>query len=67
MTPKDKAESLVAVMYDVDFWDDGDEPIMQHHHAVKCALRAVEELITYSKEWGDSQYWIEVKMEIEKL
>lgn len=75
MTPKEKAESLVAVMYDVDFWDDGDEPIMQHHHAVKCALIAVDEIIaTLNKEvyprfqYDDTfEYWENVKQEINNL
>lgn len=73
MTPKEKAESLVAVMYDVDFWDDADEPTMQYNHAVKCALRAVEEILEIKKEiWDDFHseyfdYWQEVKQEINKL
>jgi hypothetical protein len=45
MTPKEKAESLVSVMYDVDFWDDENQPTMQIHHAKKCALSAVDEII----------------------
>jgi hypothetical protein len=64
MTPKEKSDALVAVMYDVDFWDDDDSHTMQYKHAKQCALRAVDELINYSKEWDDSDYWEQVKQEI---
>jgi len=67
MTPKEKAESLLALMYDVDFWDDEDQPTMQHHHAKKCALIAVDELILDAYNNYYYNYWQEVKQEIEKL
>ncbi len=70
MTPKEKAESLLALMYDVDFWDDEDQPIMQHHHARKCALIAVDEIINVIEDnclEYDDNYWNEVKTEMNKL
>jgi|APGre2960657404_1045060.scaffolds.fasta_scaffold289248_2 hypothetical protein len=66
MTPKEKAESLVALMYDVDFWDDEDQHTMQHHHAKKCALIAVDEIISLVGRYTNN-YWEEVKREIDKL
>jgi hypothetical protein len=66
MTPKEKAESLVSVMYDVDFWDDEDQPTMQIHHAKKCALIAVDEIISLVGIYTNN-YWYEVKTEIEKI
>jgi hypothetical protein len=75
MTPKEKAEILVALMYDVDFWDDEDQTTMEHHHAKKCALIAVDEILKsqpydiYTIKQCDNmnKYWQEVKNEIEKL
>ena len=75
MTPKEKAESLIAIMYDVDFWDDEDQSIMQYHHAVKCALIAVDEIINSNPHsnplntgvYSTMNYWRQVKTEIEKL
>ena len=70
MTPKENAESLLALMYDVDFLDDEDQPTMQYHHAKKCALIAVDEVINVIEEnclEYDDNYWQEVKKEIEKL
>ena len=67
MTAKEKAETLVALMYDVDFWDDEDQPTMQHHHAIKCALIAVDEIIKEVQSlYHTIEYWQEVKREIEK-
>jgi len=79
MTSKEKAESLLALMYDVDFWDDEDQPTMQYHHAKKCTLIAVDEILEnlnkISKDlisfdyqpYSHLNYWNEVKHEIEKL
>jgi hypothetical protein len=70
MTPKEKAETLVALMYDVDFWDDEDQPTMQHHHAIKCAIIAVDEILeinSVDKDFDLSNYWQEVKQEILEL
>jgi hypothetical protein len=40
---------------------------MDQNDAKKCALICVEELINYSKEWDDDDYWQAVKREIIKL
>ena len=67
MTAKEKAETLVALMYDVDFWDDEDQPTMQHHHAIKCALIACDEVLGYMGADRGTEFWVEVKNEIQKL
>jgi hypothetical protein len=64
MTPKEKAQYLFDIYtnyvgeYDVD------------KHAKQCALIAVDEVLSYSKAHGFiglTEYWEEVKQEIEKL
>lgn len=74
MTAEQKAESLVALMYDVDFWDDEDQTTMQHHHAKQCALIAVNEIFDiaywqlYESGGGqEEKYWQEVKQHIQQL
>jgi hypothetical protein len=72
MTPKEKAEELLDAM----LTNYGDE----HHHctlyvAKNCATIAIDELIKDTVDWGirktfdegTSEYWQEVKKEIEKL
>ena len=66
MTPKEKAEALVAVMYDVDFWDDPNFPTMEYEHAKQCALRAVDEIINYCSD-EHIDYLEQVKQEIQSL
>ena len=75
MTPKEKAEKLVNRYLGLEyvlFQHDG-EPFtfpqgkITQGSAIQCALIAVGELIRYSKEWGDSEYWQQVKTEIEAL
>jgi hypothetical protein len=69
MTPKEKANQLVDKMYNVDFHDDAREIAMRYPHAIKCALVAVEELLSLC--WNGNktamEYWQQVKNEIEKL
>jgi hypothetical protein len=69
MTPKEKANQLVDRMYNVDFHDDAREIAMRYPHAIKCALVAVEELLSLC--WNGNktamEYWQQVKNEIEKL
>jgi len=74
MTPKEKANELVDKMYNVDFHDDAREIAMRYPHAIKCALVAVDEIIStvnmcipYLNEETYVKYWQEVKNEIEKL
>jgi hypothetical protein len=64
MTPKGKAQYLFDIYtnyvgeYDID------------KHAKQCALIAVDEVLSYSKAHGFiglTEYWEEVKQEIEKL
>ena len=66
MTPKEKAEELVERMYacvEINEWT-----------AKRCALIAVDELIKaatplYDSFWpvNTTEYWTEVKQEIEKI
>jgi hypothetical protein len=69
MTPKEKANQLVDRMYNVDFHDDAREIAMRYPHAIKCALVAVEELLSlcWNANKTAMEYWQQVKNEIEKL
>lgn len=58
MTPKQEAQELYDRYCNMNSHCDD---------AKECALIAVDKLISYSKEWDDSDYWQEVKQEIEKL
>jgi hypothetical protein len=67
MTPKEKAESIFHQMYKI-LWHTNAEPI----HCKECALIAVDELIKQESRWNNgsfypSNYWTEVKEEIENL
>jgi hypothetical protein len=56
MIAKEKAEELLAKFeHEICFTD-----------AKKCALIAVDELIKET-DWSETDYWTEVKQEIEKL
>ncbi len=71
---KEKAEELVDKMYYARRYKDAEDyiPLEAWKHAKQCALIAVDELI---KSWdkdlyencGASEYWQEVKQELEKL
>jgi len=76
MTPKEKAIDLMAGFYDIK----SNEPDygMEREMAKKCALIAVDEILNIipcCEEYGsngwvlidNSEYWEEVKKEIEKL
>jgi len=65
MTPQEKAQELFDKMNGAQ--DEFGSYPMCFDTAKQCALTAVDELISYSKEWDDSDYWTEVKQEIEKL
>ena len=69
MTPKEKANELVDKMYNVDFHDDAREIAMRYPHAIKCALVAVDELLSlcWNGNKAAMEYWQQVKQEIEKL
>ena len=70
MTPKEKAEELVLKylrLQEVDSYNWFNTPL-----AKKCALIAVDEIISikllwYQKDTKELDYWQEVKQEIEKL
>jgi hypothetical protein len=61
MTPKEKAIELCEKMLN------GFQFTIDEYTAKQCALIAVDELINYSEEWDDDDFWQEVKQEIEKL
>lgn len=46
MTPKEKAQELVEKMFNVDLQCDNEAMCMLYPHAIKCALIAVEEMIS---------------------
>ena len=60
MTPKEKAEDLVAKFNNPDRTN---YPYV--HNAQQCALIAVDEIL--NKDGYNNHYWQEVKQEIEKL
>jgi len=82
MTPKEKAEDLIKKFQqsnDIEGYND----VRDIHAAIRCALIAVDEILEATKheyqiryesgEWSReigyeySEYWQEVKQEIEKL
>lgn len=62
MTPKEKAGELYNKMYDFSIFDES---------AKQCALIAVDEILDMVKhtpiEFIETDYWQEVKQEIENL
>jgi len=61
LTPKDKAEELYNKMYDYSLFEE---------EAKRCALIAVDEILnikSVDKDYDLSNYWEEVKQELEKL
>ena len=61
MTPKEKAQELYNKMYDYSLFEE---------EAKRCALIAVDEILKVSfffKLIAETEYWEEVKKEIEKL
>jgi len=68
MTPKEKAEQLVNKMFN---WIAGGS-VIEYEMAKECALIAVDELIEQEEKYNNgsfypSNYWDEVKQEIENL
>jgi hypothetical protein len=64
MTPREKAIELVDKYY----WTFGDGYLGEQH--IQCALIAIDEVLQYSKAHGFiglTEYYKEVKQEIEKL
>jgi len=77
MTPKEKAEELVAKMNVIHYRTlvgkkkDMRVPISMYDSQIKqCALIAVDEILKVASFYNDTQgevtYWQEVKQEIEK-
>ena len=67
MSEKEKAEELYSQMYRILFHTNAD-PI----HCKQCALIAIDELIKQEQKYNNgsfypSNYWKEVKEQIEKL
>jgi hypothetical protein len=59
MTAKEKAEELVSRMYHYQW--------REKERAKQCALIAVEEVLGYMGADRGTEFWQEVKREIEKL
>ena len=67
MTPQEKAIELVDYFMDLSEEQEYDTPrYMSKEMAIKCALIAVNELIKNVSD-ANSWYWVEVKIEIEKI
>lgn len=73
ITPKEKAKELVSKYMMVDTHDE-DHFIIRQQRGKKCALIAVDEILSelteipYGLEYLNRlNYWLEVKQEIEKL
>lgn len=67
MTPKEKAKELVDNMFNVDLDCDNESMCMLYPHAKQCAIIAVDELIKNSHSDKRTEYWEQVKHEINKL
>ena len=78
MTPKEKAEELISNMYNTEHCGITHFPSKKYcdcsemniYQAKQCALIAVDELIKQQSRWNNgsfypSNYWTEVKKEIE--
>ena len=76
MTPKEKAEELFKKFIEyTQEWDELDGYVVDKYNAKQCALIAVDELIKSTPTFdnkdffdeGCSEWWQEVKQEINKL
>ena len=74
MTPKEKAKELVEKFIEyADIWDYTNDQPLPFDATKKCALIAVDEILSLSNDiWGKQyietmKYWQQVKTEIEKL
>jgi hypothetical protein len=73
MTPKEKAKDLFNKFIEfAQDWDELDGYIVNKYNAKQCALIAVNELIEQEQKYNNgsfypSNYWSEVKQEIDKL
>jgi hypothetical protein len=69
MTPQEKAQELInSFSPHAKNWDCFYDIPLDENHAKKCALIAVDEILSlFINECEDTRYWQEVKNEIEKL
>ena len=73
MTPAETAKDLVDKMNVIHYLKGNGLPVSMHKTQIKqCALIAVDELIKQEEKYNNgsfypSNYWQEVKQEIEKL
>jgi hypothetical protein len=69
MTAKEKAENLVNNYRYILMTEDTDcgEEILCTTIAKRCALFAVDEIMSDYQSWVTNEFWLEVKQEIEKL
>lgn len=73
MTPVEKAKELVDKMNVIHYLKGNGLPVSMHKSQIKqCALIAVDELIKQEEKYNNgsfypSNYWKDVKTEIEKL
>lgn len=63
MSPKEKAEELVMSFFRIQ--DESNETTWIQ--AKQCALIAVDEVLGYMGADRGTEFWLEVKIEIEKL
>jgi hypothetical protein len=74
MTPKEKAEELIMKFKSGES-QDGYNDVRDIHAAIRCALIAVDEILSDYKnyllhantEYKGLMYWKEVKQELEKI
>ena len=66
MTAKEKAESLVREYSDITLNVESDDYVNQYT-AKQCALIAVNEILGYMGADRGTEFWLQVKSEIEKL
>ncbi len=70
MTPKEKAEELVNRYMNLNTVKLSDYSVIYTPTAKQCALILVDEILNINsvdKDYDLSNYWTEVKQEIEKL
>ena len=65
MTPTEKAKELIEKFYPQVQWKMGQEDCMDR--AKECALIAANEVLGYMGADRGTEFWLEVKSEIEKL
>jgi hypothetical protein len=66
MTPRETAEDLI-LKFKSSQSEDGFNDVRDFHAATRCALIAVNEILTSIDSNHDFIYWTEVKNELEKI